>query len=449
MKKSMFKGMALLSLGFAFVACSHESATYDENFANKEKVAKFEQMFTKEFGSIAPGHKWGFDQTTGRNTRTAVTSTNEYWIIPENCWGGSQNKEGWNASDIRQKFIDRDKQGGILPTLSDFTFDNYFLQHVKKVQGKGGGKVKKGIDRLEAFNSTTTPGRWEAVTNFNGGDNSNGTFTVTAENTYFYAPKYKSAAGTTLMADMGGAADNATGDSNGKLFRLKNTDGTYNYDYGFIRTTAYHKDLKRNIDNEPFLVFEIPGKDDGNYLYWVIRLGVAEKTTEPDPVVAEGRVLCEDMGANDFDFNDVVFDATIMHTGEINIKVLAHGGTLPIAIDGHLVELDQMTNTGENEDDYQEFTIPADANGKPKYATIDAIPVTVNPNGEAGNSYNLEAKVGSAPQKICAPVGTLWPLEYKKISMAYSPFTTWVSMMDPAEWTAKMNRELVYPRVVE
>ena len=419
--------MALLTMGIAFVAYSHETV-YDENHAEKERTFDYDQAFTKEFGTIAKGHKWGFDQTTGRSlTRTAVTSTNEYWIIPENCWGGSQNKEGWNANTILGWII-KDTEGNILPTLADFSFDNYFLQHVEKVNGNTGHT----ITRLEAYNSNTK--EWEAVTNFKRADNPNGEFTITAEDTYFYAPKNKSAHGTTLMANMGGSPDPVTG----KLFRLLKTDGGYSYDYGFFRTRAYHKDLKKDIANEPFLAFNIAGD------YWVIRLGVGEKITEPDdPIYAEGRVLCEDMGANDFDFNDVVFDATIMKTGEIEIKVLAHGGVLPIAVAGVEVTLGQMTNTGVNNADIQEFTIDA-VGGKPKYASIAAIPVTVLPDSEAGNSYNLEANVGSAPQKICAPIGTRWPKEYTKISDAYSPFGGWVNNSSPADWTRAMKPEFVY-----
>ena len=414
-------------MGIAFVACSHETV-YDENHAEKERTFDYDQAFTKEFGTIAKGHKWGFDQTTGRSlTRTAVIETNEYWVIPENCWGGSQNKEGWNANTILGWII-KDTEGNILPTLADFSFDNYFLQHVEKVNGNTGHT----ITRLEAYNSNTK--QWEAVTNFNSADNPNGKFTITAEDTYFYAPKNKSAHGTTLMANMGGSPDPVTG----KLFRLLKTDGGYSYDYGFFRTRAYHKDLKKYIDNEPFLAFNIAGD------FWVIRLGVGEKITEPeDPIYAEGRVLCEDMGANDFDFNDVVFDATIMKTGEIKIKVLAHGGKLPIAIDGVVVTLGQMTNTGVSEADYQEFTIDA-VNGQPKYASVAAIPVTVNPNGTAGDSYDLEANIGTAPQKICAPIGTRWPKEYTKISDAYSPFGNWVNNATPADWTNAMKSELVY-----
>lgn len=442
MKKVVLNEFAMLLCGVAFVACSHNDASFDEGYQAKsealQRETKYEDAFVKAFGSIAPGHQWGFDQTTGHSlTRQAVTSTNEYWVIPRNCWGGSQNKEGWNANEIRGMVI-KDTEGNMLPTLSDFSFDNYFLQQVEKVNGQGGGKVRQGIKWLEAFNSKT--GKWEHVTNFDGGDNPDGEFEITAKNTYFYAPKNKSADGTTLMADMGGAADPA----NGKLFRLLNSDNSYNYNYGFIRANAYHKDLKETINNEPFLVFEIPGKNEGQYLYWVIRLGVGEKITEPnDPISAEGRVLCEDMGANDFDFNDVVFDATIMKTGEIKIKVLAHGGVLPIAVAGVEVTLGQMTNTGVNNADIQEFTIDA-VGGKPKYASIAAIPVTVLPDSEAGNSYDLEANVGSAPQKICAPIGTRWPKEYTKISDAYSPFGGWVNNSTPADWTNAMKPDLVY-----
>jgi hypothetical protein len=242
---------------------------------------------------------------------------------------------------------------------------------------------------------------------------------------------------------MGGSACDEAGDGYGKLFRVNNGDGTYNYNYGFITPSAYHKENGEWLLKESFLVIEFPAKNgQHDPSHWIIRIGEAKLSSED--IKAEGRVLCEDMGANDFDFNDVVFDAWIMGNGDIKIKVLAHGGTLPIAIDGRMVELGEMTNTGVNTDNSQEFTIPATSVGTPKYTSIAAIPVTVNPNGEAGTSYNLEAKVGTAPQKICAPINTLWPKEYTKISLAYSPFDTWVNMSDPAEWTNKMDPEKVF-----
>lgn len=420
-------------MGFAFAACSHESV-YDEKHVEKERTFDYDQAFTKEFGTIASGHKWGFDQTTGRKstTRQALSSSNDPWIIPDNFAGGNENAEGWNANGL-----DWDGSVKSLPkTLSDFDFSNYFLQHVEQPKG---GNIKNGT-QLQAYNSAK--GVWEDVTGFSKGKSTTA-FNLTGdyvdiETTYFIGGLNRSAARTTLMANMGGSPED------GKLFRVQDevkdkgkVSYEYNYNYGFITVPAYHKESGEWVPAETFLVIEFPGNN-----HWIIRIGEAHKV-EVNPIQAEGRVLCEDMGANDFDFNDVVFDATIMRTGEIKIKVLAHGGKLPIAIDGVDVTLGQMTNTGINKANYQEFTIPA-VSGQPKYSTIDAIPVTVNPNGEAANSYNLNAPVGSAPQKICAPVGTLWAKEYNKLNKAYSPFESWVSILDPADWTYEMNPEFVY-----
>jgi hypothetical protein len=443
MKKCFILGVSTFAITSVITSCSKGSDLYDagavQQNQHEQKVAKLTQTysdaFTKEFGTVASDNQWGFDQTTGRkfSTRQALTSSADVWIIPDNFTGGNQNAEGWNANGL-------DWNGSVksLPkTLSDFDFSNYFLQHVEQPKG---GNVKNGT-QLQAYNSKT--GNWEDVTNFSKGKSTND-FVLTGnyldiEATYFIGGLNKSAARTTLMADMGGSPDN------GNLFRVKDevknkgkVSYEYNYDYGFITVPAYHKESGEWVPAETFLVIEFPGNN-----HWIIRIGEAVKFTEPNPVVAEGRILCEDMGANDFDFNDVVFDATIMRTGEIKIKVLAHGGKLPIAIDGVDVTLGQMTNTGLNKANCQEFTIAA-VNGSPKYASIDAIPVTVNPNGGAENIYNLEAPIGSAPQKICAPIGTLWPIEYTKLSSAYTPFTTWVSILDPAEWTYLMDPDLVF-----
>lgn len=435
MKKIMFKGMALLTMGFAFAACSHETV-YDEKHVEKERSFDYDQAFTKEFGTIAKGHKWGFDQTTGRSlTRTAVTSTSEIWLIPDNLANGRVKKEGNAANAVQNEFqteYNKSSHGKLAQTL-DINFNNYFLQHTDMPKN-----IKNQIDCIEAWNSNGT-GKWEKVTNFEKGKD---TDDFTIENTNLISGMNRSSACTTLMKDMGGQPYNNTNDAtdpaNGKLFRVKYTDGTYNYDYYFHPYYKYYQNEAQNTEGS-FLGFYFDGSrnPNGKASFWIIKIAQADR--DPNSIVAEGRVLCEDMGANDFDFNDVVFDAWIMGSGEIKIKVLAHGGKLPIAIDGVEVTLGQMTNTGVNVAAPQEFTIPAG-----RYSKIEDIPVTVNPNGDAANSYNLNASVGTAPQKICAPVGTLWPLEYKKISQAYSPFTTWVNMKDPAEWSAKMDPEYVF-----
>lgn len=425
-------GFAML-VGMTMVSCQskdlYDESTIQENEAHK-RVAKYEDAFTRTFGQVAANHRWGFDQTTGAQTRTAVTSTHDYWIIPENFLGGSENKEGWNANALAgiltSLYDQKDVAGsGVTSSLSGFDFSNYFLQHVEKVQG---GNIKNSIKGLQAYNSDTK--EWEYVTNFVRGDNPNGVFTVSAEGTYFYAPINSSAKGTTLMTEMGGDAD-----SQGHLFRIvyDEADEDYNYDYCFLTTTAYHKEQYGWVEGEHFLAFKLPGKNkNSGPSYWVIRLG--EGTKAQRNVKAEGRVLCEDMGANDFDFNDVVFDAYIMKNGDLKITVLAHGGQLDIKVAGVPVTLGKMTNTGVNSDATQTINIPAASHN---YTSIEEIPVEVFPNGFADNlnHFPLESITGQVPQKICAPIGTNWPDEYVKISDAYTSFNSWVTESNPARWT--------------
>ena len=254
----------------------------------------------------------------------------------------------------------------------------------------------------------------------------------------------------TLMKDMGGDAD-----ANNKMFLLKMKESkhsttTYDYyDYKFFTFPAYHKEDGTRVEAEHFLVFRFP--DEGTH--WVIRLGEAK--TAKKTISAEGRVLCEDMGANDFDFNDVVFDAYIMLNGDIQIEILAHGGELDIAVADRLVTLDKMSNTGQKTVNTQKFTITNQERQEKGWNSIASIPVVVYPKGFTADdkgskaddldneSFPLEANTGKVPQKVCAPVGTKWPDEFIRISYAYTSFGTWVSENDPARWTFETKPRLV------
>lgn len=441
--KTIIKGMVLLLAGASFVACSKD-VSFDENAQKQaeqeaqiaQKYATYQSDFVKAFGSIASGHKWGFDRTGGA-TRTAVTSTSEIWIVPDNFTAGRKEKEGDLANHVQAAFNTN------LPTeLSGFNFKNYWLQHTDMPKN-----VKVSIDCLEAYNSDTK--KWERVTNFEAGKN---TDDFEIEESYINADYLnshvglnRSAACATLMKEMGGEPyqneNDANDPANGKRFRVKYTNNTYNYSYYFLEDYYYKKNKKEISGDFIGFYFDATVSNNGKTSFWVIKIGEAQR--DPSSIVKEGRVFCEDMGANDFDFNDVVFDAWIMGNGEIKIKILAHGGMLPIKVAGRDVTLPQMSNTGEAEAEYQEFTIPAKSSNVPEWANIEDIPVQVVPNNDAQNIYELKATVGSAPQKICAPVNTEWPDEYIRINQAYSPFTTWVSISDPEDWTFRVNPILV------
>ena len=58
MKKVVLNGFAMLLCGVAFVACSHNDASFDEGYKAKleamQRDAQYEDAFVKAFGPIAP-----------------------------------------------------------------------------------------------------------------------------------------------------------------------------------------------------------------------------------------------------------------------------------------------------------------------------------------------------------------------------------------------------------
>ena len=155
-----------------------------------------------------------------------------------------------------------------------------------------------------------------------------------------------------------------------------------------------------------------------------------------------GRIMCEDLGEiGDFDFNDVVFDATIMNDGSINIVILAAGGTLDISVAGVPVTLGTMTNTGVNEAGTQKFTISAATAAENGWTTLKSIPVEVT--GKDGVKYKLTADFGEAPGKFCTYIGLPWADEYVDIKDAYNGFETWVRQEQPSEWWLSHMSEIL------
>ena len=426
--KTIFKGMVLLLAGASFVACSKD-VSFDENAQKQaeqakkqaqldQKYASYESNFVKTFGAIAPGHKWGFDQTAVVKSRGSVTNSELSWFIPENFRTPSQNKEGIEANTIR------DNMSNLTTTLPNFNFNNFWLQHVESpdhTQGKSG----KGVGQLQAYSQ---PDGWVDVANFTGGMNSNGKFVCEGINVYI---NNNALHNTTLMANMGTAKEPGTG----YQFRYKQ-DGEWCYDYYFF-----------NYGGSTFLCLKRYYAKKGETSWWIIRIAEAETG---DETLYRGRVLCEDMGEiGDYDFNDVVFDAEILENNDIEVSVVAAGGILPIYIGGSpeeggiKVDLGKMVNTGEhNGVKHQKITFKANRDGSPKFASIHAVPVWVDPGGEA-IPYELKAEDGKAPQKICTYKLTAYPDEYIRIDNAYKGFAEWVNTQNPNKWSEHVNWWLI------
>lgn len=148
------------------------------------------------------------------------------------------------------------------------------------------------------------------------------------------------------------------------------------------------------------------------------------------------RIICEDLGASDdFDFNDVVFDALIKD-GKTYIKILAAGGTLPLTVAGKEVHdifgvsTTTMVNTQSGahyatKTDKQEFVIDQ------AYSSYKDIPVMVGVDADANPMTNegmttLKAEKGAAPQKIAVDTNFYWCDEREQIETRYNNFDEYV-----------------------
>lgn len=430
MKKSIVKGIALLAMGFAFVACSHETNTYDENFANKERQAEYQVAFEKAFGKIAVGNDWGFGNV--KVTRGAVTQNfNQY--DPEGL------AEPINGEKKIEKFIAAFNAAPVATDL-DLSGGEYFLQHVIKQTGKG--TISWGTNdqhhqmaQLQAFNYNT--GEWEDVTGFEGG-----------KNVKQYIDNQKAHKGTTLMTNMGAP------DSRPQFQWVAKHNATVGAGYEcnnyIIKKVGNQYFLGLGYINKPENATSEASQPYNQYDAWIIRI---VKATGDPGYNQYGRVMCEDLGStqeSDLDFNDVVFDAYIMNDGSINITVLAAGGILrPLKVGGVDVTLPTMCNTGTGvTSDPQKFTIPASVAEENGWTSIAAIPVQVP--GADGKLIELESKAdGSAPAKICTYVGVEWAKERTKLDAAYLNWTTYVTTKDPQIWYGNRISGMTYPQFFE
>lgn len=202
-------------------------------------------------------------------------------------------------------------------------------------------------------------------------------------------------------------------------------------------------------------------------------------------IMAQGRVFCEDLGTagvEDLDFNDVVFDARIWRTYEydrtnggekenktdyryeVDFCMLAAGGTIPAKLfnENNVHDLFEgqpgMTTMVNTVDDRANVTVTwdnmkANPGAKTYYGkditniikplvdansdyeiTLNDIPISVlwassDNETEFGNTMQavgeLHAEPGKVPHKFCLPIGTKWPSERRKFSLAYEGFSSW------------------------
>ena len=204
--------------------------------------------------------------------------------------------------------------------------------------------------------------------------------------------------------------------------------------------------------------------NDWDYNDWVLKITPAGNqpdvwTGDKDPgeeeIPLKWRIMAEDLGmTDDFDFNDVVFDAGIGERDGVRvarIRLLAAGGTLPLYI-GEINEEYEVhhqfkvgTNVMVNTADYTsqctpvEFYVPVAASA----TEADEIPIIVANGKDADHFdyYTLRAEKGDVPQKICVPVETPWSYERYDIAITFPDFKKYAITTEPQTWMKNIDEK--------
>ena len=413
MKKYLVNASLAMMLGAMVVSCSSE-----EGYTTLEeaKKAEYADVFKSTFGNISRTQDWGFGTSTRAITRT---------VVKKDMTDFPTTGVPADITDAEREYVTKWFQEN--PGLSEVGKDwkNFYIQWVS-----GDCANKSGVwHRYDQnrFANTGLPNNWDEDFTDNGGMD----YLIVSDNNGYnehvldFNDKSGGPWGIVYMQNSSALyfGYHSSWDSNDyQYFKLAEIDVPGVGKGWYVGLSLYGKKYD-NGDKELGLQRLQYAED------WILKVVPGEG--EIDEVKESGRVFCEDLGSiGDFDFNDVVFDAWIYESGKIEIELLAAGGELPLTVAGVNVndKMGKMVNTGLTEVPTYKFTIEANEDGTPKYATIKDIPIKVRQvYADLIEEIELEAREGEAPQKICLPVGTEWADEYVNINKAYPQFNAWVN----------------------
>lgn len=412
MKKYLMTAIAAVAMGAAFTSCSHNDDLYNNGEENQIKEmekklelakSEYNAVFEKTFGTIAPGHKWGFGQT-GLWTRGHNANGNEWaqdgYIIP----GEITSQE---LDDVLKVFSDKGKES--YEALVDW--DCFFVQQVYTGKDNkyydGNGQEVYGAPKMNWLCAYDPVGHEETV----------------------YLPEYNYQPHVITNHDDHVNDFNAanSNDYGGRMLMVNSSTRRFGYSSSQYSGHVYYYFRMEKINGNYYVGLDFSAEGtNGNervqrdliYDDWIVKI-VPGKGTDKQ-IKEEGRIICEDLGtADDFDFNDVVFDATIYTDGTTEIEILAAGGILDISVAGQPIHPTIPTMTTKCS---YKFT------AEQKYNTLLDIPVVVTMTNNAGTAlnYELAATPGNAPQKIRVCKLFKWSKERISIEESHPGFKTYV-----------------------
>lgn len=433
MKKIVFMLISVL----AFVSCStHDIETNQAEYMTN----KYNTAFVKTFGQPAENQDWGFGSRVlpasfGTVTRAAQTNSNQW---------GTNEWDGRYKDYPKPSAITADELEAVLEVFNTVGAENYtplidwsdfYVQQVYKGEAKytdAAGNEFIGSDEMNELhcatdfiqtNPTCWPEVWEhsgtyttdCVNNFNGGDykgedistwNPTKCMLMFHSSTTDWSYKTSKAGGQRLH-----------------FFRMEKINGNYYVGLDFAAFRQASANANEDVAR------------DFIYNDWIVKIVPGRGTTPPDRYTV--RIICEDLYASegsDFDFNDVVFDASYTEgSNKTIVTVQCAGGTLPLFVEGR--EVHQLFAEANRDLNIGTTTMintnsPIGISGlEPVSFEIDHIvapwDIVVAVKIE-NNIVPLKAEVGSPASKIAVDPDFVWCNERDDIREVYPNFVRYI-----------------------
>jgi len=410
----MKKIVLMLMTIVAFGSCTKHDIEYNPSQAITNE---YNAAFVKTFGKPSSNQDWGFASRTLPFTRAAQTNGNQ-----------------WGTHDDNDKYLDwpqpdpitDDELAAVLAVFNEkeegeqtveFNFRDFFVQQV--YTGPNGSKMNELACVTDWVQTSYWPVVWEQtgtltddiVNNFNAGNCTayGGCMLMWYSSTSQWSFKTSQSGGQRIYDH----------------WRMEKINGNYyiGFDHEAWRqapANANEEDFRDYIYND-WIIKVIPGNGGGE-----------------TPNRYTVRIICEDLSASngsDFDFNDVVFDASYTEGSDITtVTILAAGGTLPLFVHGYEVHdlfIAEYPNMGITRTTMINTNSPTNGVSglSPVSFEIDHIvaPWDIDISVlKLGSLVPLRAEVGSPASKIAVDPDFIWCNERDDIRTVYPNFTDYV-----------------------
>lgn len=506
----------IVSLIFVIIACTLASCQeYDPFGEDVVRAARYERQFSDAIGTPAPRHAWGFDIASFFMSQNQ-TQTRTIYKQDENICTTDENGNTVNLTvaefygkpaDITQREHDEvynwftNHRVNWQNDYANCGDGNYFTGSTKQFDGKAYTRSgEEGYKMLDMGSLVT--------------NSPNKIGTCSVDSTLFFNGwiQYVNSDYTYDEIALNGSKYNCSSMNNLKVVDLKGSyqvhlnefNGSGGYGWGkqsgmnaILATDSnfneieYHSSID-GLYHDKYIIVHLVGSDysgwylgmdlegggqngnqrvkaDGVCNDWIIKICDAGQS-----MFNPARILCEDLGSNDFDFNDVVIDIAAevgANCALATVTVKAVGGTIPVCITyGHPddIEANAFNKDGKFElhelfgaavgqpinvhapggmettreiswkvgfgREYDE----ADYNYPDEQLNIHKFNVLVQHSSRAEwltiRNYDEDNAV-CAPQMICVPTTVDWPSENQPIVEKYPKFKEWVANPTKFFWT--------------